>query len=115
MVAYRQQFGHDGESLALQRYEADGYDLIERNWRCELGEIDLIVAASNEVVFVEVKTRSSDRFGTAAEAVTWRKQQKIRQLALRWLQESDRHYDSIRFDVATVDSVGNVELLHGCF
>lgn len=67
------------------------------------------------LVFCEVKTRSSVRFGRGLEAVGWEKQRRIRALALAWLAASKRHYQEIRFDVADVDGAGAVEVIEGCF
>ena len=76
-----------GEDLAARWYEEHGYEVLERNWRRREGEVDLIVRRGPTVVFCEVKTRSSDRFGTGAESVLPAKQRRIRRLASRWLSE----------------------------
>lgn len=67
------------------------------------GELDLIASRNGEIVFVEVKTRSSDRFGSGAEAVNLQKQRRIRGLAVQWLNMSGQHHHRIRFDVIVVD------------
>jgi putative endonuclease len=83
-------------------YEAAGYRILERNWRCREGELDLVVSRGRTVVFCEVKTRRSTRFGAPVEAVTAAKQRRVRTLALQWLAaQSDRGRD-LRFDVASV-------------
>jgi putative endonuclease len=81
-----------------------GYAIVARNWRCDIGELDLIVAAPDGViVFCEVKARASDRYGAAASAVDARKQRKLRSLAARWLAEHpDARRPGVRFDVAAV-------------
>jgi putative endonuclease len=94
--------GAHGEALTARWYEARGYRVIERNWRCREGEIDLIVALANTVVFCEVKTRRSADYGLPAEAVDRRKQQKIRLTAAAWLRETGTRPTSMRFDVASV-------------
>jgi len=76
--------------------------VVDRNWRCRSGELDLVVRLGGLVVFCEVKTRSSDAFGLPAEAVGRQKQQRIRMLAARWLEESPSPAAEIRFDVAAV-------------
>jgi putative endonuclease len=76
--------------------------VVDRNWRCRDGELDLILVQGRTVVFCEVKTRSSLAFGHPAEAVTLRKQQRIRHLAARWLDDHRARADRIRFDVAAV-------------
>ena len=86
-----------------------------RNWRCRDGELDVIARHGRQMVFCEVKTRSSDAFGTPAEAVTPLKQSRIRRLAARWLSEWDGpRPGAIRFDVAAVRG-DRVELIEGAF
>lgn len=82
-------------------YRAEGYEVLDRNWRCPAGELDLVVGRGREIVFCEVKTRRSDRFGTPAEAVDWRKQRRIRSSAVEWLV-ANPHRGALRFDVATI-------------
>jgi putative endonuclease len=98
------QRGADGEAAAAAWYEARGYAVVARNWRCRDGELDLILWRANELVFCEVKSRASDRFGLPAEAVTPTKQRRIRGLAMRWLAEEGggRRLGALRFDVACV-------------
>jgi putative endonuclease len=79
------QTGRAGEDLASIHLEKLGYRIVMRNWRCRIGEIDIIAERDGELVFVEVKTRNSSRFGTAAEAVDWRKAARLRRLALAYL------------------------------
>lgn len=83
-------------------YQEHGYRVVDRNWRCRTGELDLVVRCGGLVVFCEVKTRSSAAFGLPAEAVGRQKQQRIRALAARWLEESPSPAAEIRFDVAAV-------------
>ena len=103
---YRQRLGARGEDRAADWYRASGYDVIARNWRCPEGELDLVVSLPGELVFCEVKTRSSDRFGVPAEAVTAAKQRRLRALAVRFLAEHPQVAGpaggSIRFDVVAV-------------
>ena len=111
----RQVLGQAGEAAAAAWYEANGYEVLARNWRCRDGELDLIVARGREVVFCEVKTRTSDAFGIPAEAVTRTKQLRIRRLAARWLEESAAPgARAIRFDVASVLG-GTVEIIEEAF
>jgi putative endonuclease len=98
----KKALGVYGETLAARWYEARGYTVVARNWRCRDGEIDLIVRQGRSVVFCEVKTRSSDTFGAPIEAVGWKKQRKLRALAAIWITESGARPASIRFDVASV-------------
>jgi putative endonuclease len=92
--------------------------VIERNWRCRDGEIDLILRREGVVVFCEVKTRTSDRFGGGAAAVGYKKQQRIRGLATRWLREVGPGAPQLRFDVAAVRADGRgfaVDLIEAAF
>jgi putative endonuclease len=106
--------GVDGESLAAAWYEAQGYQVLARNWRCRQGEIDLIVRNGHLVAFCEVKTRTSGAFGLPAEAVTREKRSRIRHVAARWLQDTATRPGVIRFDVVSVMD-GRVEVLEGAF
>jgi len=102
-VDRRKQTGDLGEELAVHYLEQLGYLIKERNWRCRSGEIDLIARLGDQLIFVEVRTRSSSsRFGTAAESVSYRKQNKVRQTAQVYLTMSAIVNTPIRFDVITV-------------
>jgi putative endonuclease len=94
--------GAYGERVAVAYLTAHGMELVDRNWRCAAGEIDIIMRDRDAIVFVEVKTRRSDAFGTPAEAIGYRKQARLRQLAVTWLGQSDQRYAEIRFDVVSV-------------
>jgi len=102
MTAARQRRGRRGEDLAERWYTERGYLVADRNWRSRQGELDLIVTTPGVVVFCEVKTRSSDRFGSPAEAVTYDKQRRIRRLAREWLDQTQHRAARVRFDVASV-------------
>jgi putative endonuclease len=98
----RSTTGSVGEKATLDSYRKLGYRLVARNWRCRLGELDLIVSRGGTLVFCEVKTRRGPAFGGGYEAVTWRKRAKIRALAEAFLQERGGRPEAIRFDVASV-------------
>jgi putative endonuclease len=111
----RRELGRTGEDLAAAWYEAAGYEVLARNWRCREGELDLIVRAGRLYVFCEVKSRSSVAFGAPVEAVTHDKQQRLRRLAARWLDsDAPALAREIRFDVAAVLN-GRLEVLEGAF
>ncbi len=117
MTTARRVLGAQGEDAAARWYEARGYRVLARNWRCREGELDLVLGRGGEVVFCEVKTRSSVAFGTPAEAVTWSKQRRLRTLAARWLREAAPLRLSgavVRFDVAAVMG-DRVEVLEAAF
>ena len=107
--------GAAGEDIAAAWYEARGYQVVARNWRCRAGELDLVVRDGRTFVFCEVKARTTDAFGMPAEAVTRSKQARIRRLAARWLaQEAPVRALQIRFDVAAV-LAGELEVFEGAF
>lgn len=102
MTAGRRALGSYGENLAARWYEAHGYVVVDRNWRCRDGEIDLILTRRRILVFCEVKTRSSDAYGSPASAVTPSKQARLRKLGMRWMDDQKLRPAAIRFDVACV-------------
>ncbi len=114
----RRILGAAGEDLAVAWYEGRGYEILERNWRRREGEVDLIAREGRTVVFCEVKARTSDRFGSGAEAVRTAKQRRIRRLAARWLSEltpaSGRARVEVRFDVVSI-MAGDVEVIEDAF
>lgn len=101
-MAHNQALGTQGEQLAADYLRAAGMEIIERNWRCRYGELDLIARDPAVTAFIEVKTRTGLGFGIPAEAVTFAKQRRIRRLALLWLAERDAPWLKIRFDVVSV-------------
>lgn len=99
----KQELGRKGEQAAAAWYLNRGFAVLDRNWRCREGELDLVLARGDELVFCEVKTRTSTRFGTPLEAVTAAKQRRLRTLGLRWLAAHHRgQHWRFRFDVAAV-------------
>jgi len=99
----RGELGALGEQLAVEHLRALGLQILARNWRCRYGELDVIAAdGDHTVVFVEVKTRTGDRFGGVAEAVTRAKVRRIRRLAGVWLASQDNRWAQIRIDVIGV-------------
>jgi putative endonuclease len=98
----RRALGQRGEDLVAAWYETTGYRILDRNWRCRDGELDLVLSHGRTVVFCEVKTRRSTRFGAPVEAVTVTKQRKLRTLALQWLAAHSHRGGDLRFDVASV-------------
>ena len=98
----RSERGGAGEDAALAVYVRRGYRLVARNWRCRLGELDLVVVRRDTLVFCEVKARHGAAFGGGYEAVTSRKRAKVRALAEAFLQGRGARPGAIRFDVASV-------------
>jgi putative endonuclease len=96
--------GAYGERVAARFLVGRGLELLDRNWRCQLGEIDLVALdhERDEVVFVEVKTRRGTGYGHPAEAVDRLKLARLRRLAGRWLSEHEVHAAGTRLDVVAV-------------
>jgi putative endonuclease len=107
-----------GEDRAAAWYLERGYEVLDRNWRCREGELDLIARSGGTVVFCEVKARSGSQFGAPAEAVGPSKQARIRRLAARWLREHRQGLrvrpTVVRFDVAAILD-GRIDVLEGAF
>ena len=118
-MATKDAVGRYGERVAVDYLIAQGMRLIERNWRCSAGEVDAILREGDTIVFAEVKTRRSDRFGTPADAVGWVKQTRLRRLAAIWLAQSDLSATEVRFDLVSVlpqpAGAADVEHLRGAF
>lgn len=95
------ELGRWGEQLAAEHLLAQGMSVLARNWRCDIGELDIVAREPDgTLVFVEVKTRAGTGFGVPAEAVGWAKARKLRTLACRWLLEHRPPGASdLRFDV----------------
>ena len=100
-MAAKDELGRRGERLAEAHLVALGYSMLDRNWRCSHGEIDLIARDGDEVAFVEVKTRSSVAFGHPFEAITAAKLARLRRLAIVWSSEHPRA-GRIRIDVIAI-------------
>jgi putative endonuclease len=100
----RAELGALGEELAAEHLLGLGLVVLARNWRCRYGELDLIAAdvSARSLVFVEVKTRTSDQFGGLAQAVTGNKVRRLRRLAGLWLAEQNAGWTAIRIDVIGV-------------
>ena len=97
-----QDKGRRGEEIALEYLRRRGYAILERNYRCRFGEIDLVAKEGQTIVFVEVKSRRSVSCGIPAEAVGPAKQKKMAAVALCYLQEKRLHDRAARFDVVSV-------------
>lgn len=110
MTDRRKALGKLGESLAARELERRGYRIVERNWRCPAGEMDLVAEQRGVLVFVEVRTRRGRERGTPEESLTPRKQAKLIEVAQAYLEEgtSDRDW---RIDVVAVELSSRGELL----
>ncbi len=111
----RKATGRAGEDLAAQYLKQQGYTILERNYRLRIGEVDIIARDGEYLVFIEVKTRRSTRFGSPFEAVDARKQQQIVKIASAYLQGKEL---PVRFDVVAVhlnEQGVRVEILKNAF
>lgn len=112
-VSTRQQ-GQRGEERAVEYLRARGYVVIERNFRCRVGEIDIVARDGDALVFVEVRTRADDRFGTALETVTPAKQRRVARVAEVYLTMRRLHAAVCRFDVVGITGE-RIELVRDAF
>ena len=101
-TAVRQALGAYGEALAARHLVEQGMVLLDRNWRCEAGEIDLVLRDGEVLVVCEVKTRSSTDYGTPHEAVTDIKVARLRRLAARWLADRSVVVRDVRIDLVGI-------------
>jgi putative endonuclease len=106
----RRGLGRRGEDLAAQHLVARGYQIVVRNWRCEVGELDLVARDGDCLAFVEVRTRRGRALGTPEESVTPAKQARLIDLALAYVQAHDWQGDW-RIDVVAVEMDGRGRLL----
>jgi putative endonuclease len=103
MTVQRQQRGKSGEDLAVEELERRGYAIVARRYRTRHGEIDIVAEDGDTLVFVEVKARATAEFGTAAEAVTRRKQRRLIAMATDYLARGRITGKPCRFDVVAID------------
>ena len=98
----RRALGRFGEAYAARHLVEQGMVVLDRNWRCPAGEIDLVLRDGRVLVVCEVKTRSSTAYGSPLEGVTDRKAARLRRLAAQWLADHDLHPDDVRIDLVGV-------------
>ena len=118
MTEPRQAVGKAGEEAAVQYLRQHGYRILERNYRCRFGEIDLIARDGSMLAFVEVKTRRSQAYSPAAEAVTFQKQRHLIKASQTYLMQTKKTDELCRFDVVTVDMDAqqpHIELIKDAF
>jgi putative endonuclease len=114
VMAAKDALGRRGEELATAFLVDAGYTILDRNWRCAQGEIDVVAFDGTETAFVEVKTRTSVAFGHPLEAVTTLKLARLRRLATAWCAAHPGNHDRIRVDVIAVIAprFGDPEIEH---
>jgi len=102
-LARRQALGAFGESAAIGYLQRQGYVLLARNWRCSLGEIDLVARQGDQVVFIEVRTRRSDRQGPPEASLSPAKRKRLAALAYQYVAEYDYEDRAWRIDLIAID------------
>jgi putative endonuclease len=119
MTQAKDAVGAYGERVAVAHLVEQGMVVLDRNWRSRTGEIDIVLRDGPDLVFCEVKTRRTDRFGSPAEAVTTAKVRRLRRLAAEWLAQAGLRVPTVRFDVVSVQprsaGAAQVEHLRGAF
>jgi putative endonuclease len=91
--------GREGEQAAVDYLTERGFRILDRNWRCAEGEIDIVAVERHALVVCEVKTRSGTRYGTPLEAISRAKHRRLRRLAVHWLNAHGIRFEQIRIDV----------------
>ncbi len=115
---HRQSLGKRGEQLACAELEKRGYVIVDRRFRTCRGELDIVARDGGVLVFVEVKARSGSNFGTPFESITWKKRQRLSQMAASYLFVRRLAGVACRFDVVAIverQGMQTIELLRGAF
>jgi putative endonuclease len=118
MTEKTKTLGKKGEDIAAAFLEKKGYNILFRNYKCSFGEIDIIAKHKKTLSFIEVKTRSTKKYGLPQEAVTPAKQAKISRVALEFVQRYKMENRAARFDVVSVQSLNDgyeVDLIENAF
>ena len=110
----KDELGRAGEQVAAEYLERAGLRILDRNWRCADGEIDIVAAERRVLVVCEVKTRSGTVFGTPLEAISRHKRARLRRLAVQWLAAHGVLFDEVRIDVIGLlkDRAGEFQIEH---
>jgi putative endonuclease len=106
--------GRSGEQAAAEYLESCGLRILDRNWRCAAGEIDIVAVERHALVVVEVKSRTGLRHGSPLEAVSRAKRARLRRLAVQWLNAHGVRFDQVRIDVVGLvyDGTGGFTVEH---
>jgi putative endonuclease len=118
MTVKTKTLGKKGEDIAAAFLKKKGYNILFRNYKCSFGEIDIIAKHKKTLSFIEVKTRSTKKYGLPQEAVTPAKQAKISRVALEFVQRYKMENRAARFDVVSVQSLNDgyeVDLIENAF
>jgi len=114
----RQSLGRRGEDLACEELEKRGYVIVDRRFRTRCGELDIVARDAGVLVFVEVKARTGSHFGTPFESVTWKKRQRLSQMAASYVCLKRLSGQPCRFDVVAIlerEGERTIELVRGAF
>ena len=103
MTLKKKELGAKGEEIAVRYLKSRGYRIVERNYRIRFGEIDIIAEQGDDLVFIEVKTRSGTLFGSPFESVTKQKQKQLSKVALEYISKQGFHDRPARFDVVGIE------------
>ena len=117
-MAHHITLGREGEELAVAHLRKLRYKIMERNYRCKFGEIDIIALDNKALVFIEVKTRASQQFGSPQTGVTPKKQRQLTKIALSYLQRHRSFNREARFDVVAVEMESgqkHIEVIRNAF
>ncbi len=101
-MAAKDELGKRGEQLAARYLSESGFEILDRNWRCNQGELDLVAREGDELVFVEVKTRQGTAYGHPFEAITTQKLARLHRLAVAWCDAHPEHIARMRIDAIAV-------------
>jgi len=118
MTKERISLGKFGEDLARERLKDLGYRILKKNYRCSLGEVDLVARDGDVLVFVEIKTRKSESLGQIKEVVNRRKQAQLSKVALAYLKSNNLWGSKARFDVVAIRLIGGkkeIEIIKNAF
>jgi putative endonuclease len=110
----KDELGRQGEQVAAEHLQRAGLRILDRNWRCAEGELDIVASDRRILVVCEVKTRSNTRFGSPLEAISRAKRCRLRRLAIRWVVANGVLFDQVRIDVIGVlrDASGAFSIEH---
>ena len=113
MKSYNYTIGRWGEKLTVEYLKKIGYKILDCNYRCKIGEIDIIAMDKDYIVFIEVKTRRNNIY-PGGQAITKRKKERMKRLALFYLQKKKLNNANVRFDVALVENT-NIDIIKNAF
>ena len=113
-MSYQKKIGYMGEKLAADYLKDQGYQLLDQNYNTRYGELDLVMLDNGSLVFVEVKTRTSEKFGPPEASITSSKLAHIQDAGLLWMQEHSESPDDWRIDVVSIllDQKGQIKNIH---